>query len=64
MDSDLSAATSNSENEMRAWMNGGKARHPDMLKEPQDGKLALLVDERVVGQNREVEVQVKSPGST
>ena len=32
---------------------------PDVLEDPQDGELSLLVDEGVVGENREVESQVQ-----
>jgi hypothetical protein len=34
-----------------------------MLKQAQDRKLALLVDQGVVGEDGEVEQQVRSPGS-
>jgi hypothetical protein len=37
---------------------------PDVLKDPEDGEFALLVDQRVVRQDREIDVQLRSPGSS
>jgi hypothetical protein len=40
-------------------MNRGEIGDPDVLKDSQDGELALLVDEGVVGENREIESQAQ-----
>jgi hypothetical protein len=46
-----------------ARVHGGKLLDPDMLEDAQHGKLAVLVDQGVVGEDREIDVQVRSPGS-
>jgi hypothetical protein len=33
-----------------------------MLKDAEDAELPLLVDQRVVGDQREIEMQVRTPG--
>jgi hypothetical protein len=43
-------------------VHGGKLGHPDMLEQPQHRELALLVDQGVVRQDREIEDQVRPPG--
>jgi hypothetical protein len=40
-------------------MHRGEIGDPDVLEDPQDGELPLLVDEGVVGENREVESQAQ-----
>jgi hypothetical protein len=35
---------------------------PDVLEDAQEAELALLIDEGVVGGQREVEMQVRPPG--
>jgi hypothetical protein len=44
-------------------MHRRKGLDVDVLEQPQHGQFALLVDERIVGQDREVEEQLSSPGS-
>jgi hypothetical protein len=44
-------------------MHGGEAGDPDVLEEPQHGQLALLVDQGVIGEDGEIEMQVRRPGS-
>jgi len=39
----------------------GKVGNPDVLKETQHRQLALLIDEGVVGEDREIEQQFTSP---
>jgi hypothetical protein len=45
-------------------MHRREALDPDMLEDAQHAQLAVLVDQRVVGEDREVDLQVSSPGST
>jgi hypothetical protein len=61
---DLGAPAAEPEHQVGAGMNGGEVGYPDMLEQPQDRKLALLIDEGVVGQDREIEEQVRPPGWT
>jgi hypothetical protein len=44
---------------MRARMDRREIGDPDVLEDPQDGELSLLVDEGVVGEDREVESQAQ-----
>ena len=37
-------------------MDGGKLGHPDVLKDAQDAELALLIDQGIVGEDREVDL--------
>jgi hypothetical protein len=39
----------------------GKLADPDVLEDPEDGELALLVDQCIVRQDREIDVQLRSP---
>src|SRR5216117_4597694 len=45
------------EYQVQARVHGGELLHPDVLKDPQHGQLARLVDYRVVGDDGEVEMQ-------
>jgi hypothetical protein len=45
-------------------MHGGKFADPDVLEDPENGELALLVDQSVVREDREIDVQLRSPGSS
>jgi hypothetical protein len=60
---DLGPPAAHPEHQMGAWMDRRKCRHPDVLKQPQDRQLALLVDEGVVGEDGEVEDQIRPRGS-
>jgi hypothetical protein len=40
-------------------MHGRESADPYMLKNAQDGQLALLVDESVVREDREIDLQVR-----
>jgi hypothetical protein len=54
---DLGAPAPQAEHQVSARMHRGEVRHPHVLKEPEDRELALLVDEGIVRQNREIEQQ-------
>jgi hypothetical protein len=64
MIADLGAASAHPEHQMRPGMHGRELRHPDMLKQSQHRELALLVDQGVIGQDREIEQQLRPPGWT
>jgi hypothetical protein len=40
------------------WIDGGKVGEPDVLKHAEHAELALLVDQGVIGDDREIEVQL------
>jgi hypothetical protein len=44
--------------------DGRKVGEPHVLEDAQHAQLALLIDQRVVRDEREVEVQLKPPGSS
>jgi hypothetical protein len=54
---DLGAASSNAKHEMRAGVDRGKVREPDVLKHAEHAELALLVDQGIVRDDCEIEVQ-------
>src|SRR2546429_1902084 len=54
---DLGALPLEPEYQVQARVHGGELLHPDVLKDPQHGQLAGLVDDRVVGDDGEVEMQ-------
>ena len=62
--SDLRATAAYPEDQVGPRMHRRKPRYPDVLEQTQDGELALLVDQGIVGENREVENQVRIPGWT
>jgi hypothetical protein len=53
----LGAAPPDPEHQMSAGIYRGKVRQPDVLKHAEHAELALLVDQGVVGDDREIEVQ-------
>jgi len=55
---DLGPPPAYSQDQMGARVNGGKPRHPHVLKQTQHRQLALLVDQGVVGKDREIEDQI------
>jgi hypothetical protein len=59
---DLGPAPAHPEHQVRARMDGGEGGDPDVLEQAQDRKLALLVDQGVIGEDREIEKQVTAPG--
>jgi hypothetical protein len=54
---DLGSPPADAQHEVRPRTYCRKAREPDVLKYAEDAQLALLVDEGVVGDEREVEMQ-------
>ena len=62
MVADLAAAPAHPEDQVCPGVDRRELGHPDMLEQPQDRELALLVDQGVISQDGEVEEQVRSPG--
>jgi hypothetical protein len=60
---DLGSLAPHPDHQVGARVHGGKLLDPDVLEDAQHGKLAVLVDQGVVGEDREIDVQVRSPGS-
>jgi hypothetical protein len=60
---DFGPASPDPEDQVGPGMHRGEAGNPDVLEEPQHGELALLVDQGVIGEDSEVEMQVRRPGS-
>jgi len=60
---DFGAPPAHPQDEMGPRMHRRELGHPHMLKQAQDGKLPLLVDQGVVGEDGKIEQQVRSPGS-
>jgi len=56
---DLRTPPPNPQHEMGARVDGGKAPHPDVLKNAEDGELPLLVDQGVIGDDRKVDLQLR-----
>jgi hypothetical protein len=54
---DLGAAPPDPEHQMGAGIHRGKVRQPDVLKHAEHAELALLIDQGIVGDYREIEVQ-------
>ena len=54
---DLGALPLEAEYQVQAGVHGGELLHPDVLEDPQHGQLARLIDDRVVGDDGEIEVQ-------
>jgi len=48
---------------MGSRVDGGKAADPHVLEDAEDGKLALLVDQGVIGDNRKIDLQLRRPES-
>src|SRR3989449_8973299 len=60
---DLRALPLEAQDEVEPRVHRGELLHPDVLKHAEHGELSGLVDERVVGDDGEVEVQwTTSPG--
>jgi hypothetical protein len=60
---DLGPAAADPEHQVRARAHRGEAGQPDVLEDAEDAQLALLVDQGVIGDDGEIEVQVRTPGS-
>jgi hypothetical protein len=58
VDPDLGAPPAHPEHQMGPGVDGGKVGEPDMLKHTEHAELALLVDQGVIGDDREIEVQL------
>ena len=58
----LGPPTSHSQHQMSPRTDRGEIRDPDMLKDAEHTQLALLVDEGVIGDEGEIEMQLRSPG--
>jgi hypothetical protein len=52
----LGALSFQTEHQMQSRMHGGELRHPDVLEDPEHGHLARLIDQGVIGDNREIEM--------
>jgi hypothetical protein len=59
---DLAASATDPQDQVCPGVNGRELGHPDVLEQPQDRELSLLVDQGVISQDSEVEEQVSSPG--
>jgi hypothetical protein len=60
---DFRTPASNPEDKVGPRIYGGECGYPDVLKNPDDRKLSLLVDQGVIGDDGKIEVQVRTPGS-
>jgi hypothetical protein len=58
MHPDLGAAAPNPEHQVSARIHCREVREPDMLKHAQNTELSLLVDQGVIGDDREIEMQL------
>jgi hypothetical protein len=58
MHPDLGSAATNPEHQVGARIHRWEVREPDMLKHAEDTELSLLVDQGVIGDDREIEMQV------
>lgn len=61
MDSDLGAPTADPEHQVRTWVHGGKLLGPDVLEHAQHAELSMLVDQRIVGDDGEINLQRAPP---
>ena len=57
MHANFSAPASYAEDQVGAGVHCGKVRKPDVLKHTEHTELALLVDQGIIGDDREIEVQ-------
>jgi hypothetical protein len=55
---DLGAPPAYPEHEVGPGIDGRKIGEPDVLKHAQHAELALLVDQGIIGDDREIEVQL------
>jgi hypothetical protein len=53
----LGAPAPNPKHQVRAGIDRGKVGEPDVLKHPEHAELSLLVDQGIVGDDREIEMQ-------
>ncbi len=60
---DFCAASPHPKHQVGPGMDRRKPTDPHMLENAEDRKLALLVDQGVVSQDREVDLQLRTPGS-
>jgi hypothetical protein len=58
VDPDLGAPPAHPEHQMGPGVDSGKVGEPDVLKHAEHAELALLVDQGVIGDDREIEVQL------
>ena len=58
MNPDLSAPPLYPEHQVGAGIYGREVGEPDVLKDPEDAELALLIDQGVVGNYRKIEMQL------
>src|SRR4029077_1742321 len=58
---DLGALPLEAEHEVQTGMHGGELLHPDVLEDPQHRQFSGLIDDRIVGDDGEVEVQAIWP---
>jgi hypothetical protein len=63
VDSDLGPPPPHPEHQVGAGTDGRETAQPDVLKDSQDAELALLINEGIIGDDGEIEVQVRRPGS-
>jgi hypothetical protein len=61
---DLGAASAHAQHQVRARVHRRELLDPDVLEDAQHAELPLLVDQRVVGDDREVDLQLMPPGSS
>ena len=54
---DFGSPAAHSENQVSARVDCGKLRYPDVLKQPQNRELSLLIDQGVISQYGEIEMQ-------
>jgi hypothetical protein len=57
VDSDLRASSTNPQHEVGARTDGRETGEPDVLEDAENAELSLLIDEGVIGDEREVEMQ-------
>jgi hypothetical protein len=60
---DFRAAAAHPKHQMGARVHRREPTHPHMLEDAEDGELTLLINQGVVGQNCEVDLQLRTPGS-
>src|SRR5438093_10663748 len=60
---DLGPPAPHPHDEMGAGMHRREGRHPDVLEDAQHGQLPVLVDQRVIGEDREVDLHAHATRS-
>jgi hypothetical protein len=61
MNPDLGSPPPHSQDQVRPGADGWEVGDPDMLKDAEHTQLALLVDEGIIGDEREIEMQLSLP---